>query len=1499
MTAKITRLRIAGFKSFADAATIDILPGLTGIVGPNGCGKSNVVEALRWAMGESSARALRGGETDDLIFAGTGARAARSLAEVSLWLEQAAGLAPHPFNEAADLEIVRRAERGSGTEFRLNSKAIRARDITTLFADLSSGARSSSIISQNRVAALISAKPEDRRSLLEEAAGISGLHVRRHDAELKLRQTETNLSRVDDLRLQLDERVVSLGEQTEQARQYRKIAETLRADEVTLQALLHARAVLAVEQTRKALDAARAILEDAKAESETAARDEALCRARIAPARQAGEAARAQAEQLRIETETARVTETAALRALEAAQLRTEDGETALKAAVARIEEAEATQRDLIVEGDTLQERARLLPDACNAARTALTAAEQAFADARRALSEKESALLDQRIENDTRSRAREALAEQIATIQAEVIDLDARLATIAQDIDEGALNAITSELQNETNHRTGVREALDAAREAHDDARIAAELSASAAHSAEQTALQLSRAVEEHTTRLARLTSETTTLTHEKTTAGDAIVDAATLQAHERTAHNAAKLLETAAEQEETARQRARDADAARLEAASAATHRDNQGALARRESDATRSALERAQQVQVEAAKDLKQACQTIIAPAALQQAQDAANAAAENVAALTAEEARLEKRAANDQTDLDNGRRQFTGSEAELLRLTARREGLAAEEEEPAHGLPPILEAIDIPADLATAVSVAFEETLDAPASDDETIDASWRRLEADGHSAWPDGVTPLQDLLDPPAALARAFSGIGLVEKLTDGSRLHPQLSPGQILVSKEGAVWRWDGYRTAQGRPSRMAQKLARQRSVKELTARIADLEERLPLLASTVAAAERTAQEAVKALSDCRHQRLMAERERAQKRESAAALASRNEAASKALAAAQRTSAAAESSLDEAKHRADDAEKALAALPSVEAIHARREATHQQHLDAQAFLREASQHRLNAAHALETARETARRVLLRHQSAQERIATLDAALARLESERRTAETDLCTAQARSGELDLTALRAAAEARAHSRRECATVLEALTQRLAALDDALAQKTRLRETVARRHAEASAQRATLLPRLETQRTTLLDLQKRYAALPLPETINMIEAEVGAAGEAQEMTRLALDEARTKAALLNAEQTTLSATLPAIQARIEAGAQKLQTRRAEAQALRQRLADLYAERQQAEVEPERLRGEMARRAHDLTEAEARAEEAWQSLGKAENAVTEASERRERENARAQSAREDEIRLLERQAQFAAALETLEAAGSKPADRAPEDLSDAAETGLRRRIARLIRERDALGAVNLRAEQEYEEARSQSAELLREQTEIQEAINRLRGSIGRLNKEGRERLSAVFTQVDRHFQALFSRMFGGGRAHLGLIGSDDPLEAGLEIYAQPPGKKLSTLSLLSGGEQALTALSLVFATFKCQPAPICVLDEVDAPLDDANVERLCSLVRDMAAESETRFLIVTHHQVTMAHMDRLFGVTMQERGVSRVLSVDLARAAAFTQTG
>ena len=275
---------------------------------------------------------------------------------------------------------------------------------------------------------------------------------------------------------------------------------------------------------------------------------------------------------------------------------------------------------------------------------------------------------------------------------------------------------------------------------------------------------------------------------------------------------------------------------------------------------------------------------------------------------------------------------------------------------------------------------------------------------------------------------------------------------------------------------------------------------------------------------------------------------------------------------------------------------------------------------------------------------------------------------------------------------------------------------------------------------------------------------------------------------------------------------------------------------------------------------------------------------------------------------AREARVRA---EAEIGSAVTAAEAVEERIAERLqcrPDALPDIAELSpdkplpeaeaVETQLERLLRERDSLGPVNLRAEVEAAELDAQIAAMIAERDDLIAAIGRLRQGIAGLNREARERLLTSFELVDRHFQTLFTRLFGGGRAHLRLIDAEDPLDAGLEIFASPPGKRLQHLSLLSGGEQALTAIALVFAVFLTKPAPICVLDEVDAALDDANVDRFCSLLENLAHEGTTRFLIITHHRMTMARVDRLFGVTMPERGISQLVSVDLERAEALRRT-
>jgi chromosome segregation protein len=286
-------------------------------------------------------------------------------------------------------------------------------------------------------------------------------------------------------------------------------------------------------------------------------------------------------------------------------------------------------------------------------------------------------------------------------------------------------------------------------------------------------------------------------------------------------------------------------------------------------------------------------------------------------------------------------------------------------------------------------------------------------------------------------------------------------------------------------------------------------------------------------------------------------------------------------------------------------------------------------------------------------------------------------------------------------------------------------------------------------------------------------------------------------------------------------------------------------------------------------------------LAEADRAARAALDAMGHAREEAVRAEERFESAKRRLSDIVHEIEELFEVSAEAIADL-----AGLRSGDPLPPVAEIEAE------LDKLRRDRERLGAVNLRAEEELREVEAQHTSLVTERDDLVEAIKRLRQGIQSLNREARERLTASFEIVNRHFQELFTKLFGGGTAQLQLVDSEDPLEAGLDILAKPPGKRPQSLSLLSGGEQALTALALIFAVFLTNPAPICVLDEVDAPLDDHNVDRFCDLLDEMARLTETRYVIITHNPITMARMNRLFGVTMAERGVSQLVSVDLEEA-------
>ncbi|MCJ9754197.1 chromosome segregation protein SMC, partial [Neorhizobium sp. BETTINA12A] len=351
----------------------------------------------------------------------------------------------------------------------------------------------------------------------------------------------------------------------------------------------------------------------------------------------------------------------------------------------------------------------------------------------------------------------------------------------------------------------------------------------------------------------------------------------------------------------------------------------------------------------------------------------------------------------------------------------------------------------------------------------------------------------------------------------------------------------------------------------------------------------------------------------------------------------------------------------------------------------------------------------------------------------------------------------------------------------------------------------------------------------------------------------------------------------------------------ARAASAADHIESLREREEEAREEIADLEAAPEEFDDKRRALltelqKAEEARRAAGdrLAEAETYQREADRIAVVALSELAESREKRGRAEERLVSAaekrHESEARI--RETLNVPPHEVLRLAGLKP-DGALPDIRE-----IEREVDRLRMERERLGAVNLRADEEQKELSDKLDNLMRERADVIDAIRKLRGAIQSLNREGRERLLAAFDVVNEQFQRLFTHLFGGGTAELQLIESDDPLEAGLEILARPPGKKPQTMTLLSGGEQALTAMALIFAVFLTNPAPICVLDEVDAPLDDHNVERYCNLMDEMAASTETRFIIITHNPITMARMNRLFGVTMGEQGVSQLVSVDLQTA-------
>ena len=1148
---KFTRLRLSGFKSFVEPTDLLIEPGLTGVVGPNGCGKSNLLEALRWVMGESSYKSMRASGMDDVIFSGTTQRPSRNMAEVMVTMSNDDRSAPPQHNDSEVLEISRRIEREAGSAYRINGKDVRARDVQLLFADVSTGARSPALVRQGQIAEIINAKPQARRLILEEAAGITGLHTRRHEAELKLKAAEQNLTRLEDVTSQLESQLNSLKRQARQAQKYKLIS--------------------------------------------------------------------------------------AEIRKLEAASLY-----------VAWKEAVESAAKDAAA----LDESTRVLAENTRAASEKLRARDE--------LGEKLPALREQ-------ETIRAAVLQRMAVERNSLDDEERRVEGRRKELDQRLVQAVA-----------------DLARE--------------------QETLGDTDGV------IARLVEEDTTLKASQENDGDLRAEAAlALQ-------SVASALATAQDVADQAGARLSELTARR--GAITRSIDEQRQRIARLERDATETAAKRlALLEQMGSTGDGPTLAATVEAAVAVLASNETAANHAE-VALRVARQVETDTRQAHDEA-----RRKAERLQTEVRTLTNL---LKATD----NSLwPALVDQLKVERGYEAALGAALGDDIDA--SSDEGAPTHWRGLPPleDGVSL-PVDAQPLSNFVQAPQALARRLSHIGVVSKLL-GQALQAQLRSGQRLVSREGDVWRWDGFTSAADAPSAAAKRLAERN--------------RLTLLEIEMQEAARVAAEANQKSEAAKQSVEAGARAEREKREAWRAATSSVEVARQAL----------------AKHERQIAER------------------------------------------------------LAHTSA------LDEGIRRITQSLEEVRGSFAAAQA-----ELQAI---------------PVLEGLAQEVASLRDNVN-----RERAA--YAEARAKHDGLEREAKSR-------AERLAA---------IDAERGQWGERAKRATEQIEHLTNRA-----EETRAAIAELAGQPQILADKRrKLMNMLQEAETERKVAADALAE------------GENAVRAADqiLREAQELASASREDHARFE-ARLEASKQRHEESER---------RIAE----------TLQCAPSEIVANAGLDVDKIEDTDhIERKLLSLREDRERLGAVNLRAEEEAEQVATQLATLIRERDDLVQAINKLRGGISSLNREGRQRLLDAFGTVNEKFGELFTTLFGGGKAELQLIESDDPLEAGLEIMANPPGKKPTVLSLLSGGEQTLTALALIFAVFLTNPSPICVLDEVDAPLDDHNVERFCNLLDAMLERTETRFLIITHHELTMARMHRLFGVTMMERGVSQLVSVNLAEAEAMAE--
>ena len=1152
---KFTKLKITGFKSFVDTTIVDIKGGLTGLVGPNGCGKSNIVEAIKWNMGEAGPSRLRAGEMNDLIFAGTKGRASSNSAEVILTIEDSADLL-QSYKNNDEIEVSRRIGKDEGSTYSINNKEVRQRDVQILFADLAIGSRSNAIVDQGQVGKIINSKAIDRRQILEEAAGISGIHARKHETELKLKSTEANIEKLEEIISNDQLRLKELSRQSNQAKRYKNISENIRKTEAII---LYQRWNDSIQYIKK------------------------------------------NKEELQIYTD--KVSE------------------------ITR----KISKKDLTKQGIDND-----LPSLRSENQNYLNLLNKLQVEYNLLINEEENLLVEQKNQKNNANYIETEILGETKLLKELIIQADTlsvEIEKLNNNDSKSNLDKINKSLENAKNEENSILENLKEA-----ERKLNLNISQRDNFKNEIKKLELQKAEN---------------LVYLKNTQNELnILNKSNINQDKKSIY--IKMIEKSKS-----------------------------------------------------------------------------------NLLKLDSEEHNIRKSENNfsdeikrHQNDIDKQNISLQNNYRSLEQLNASKDILTRLFESDEENI--VINALKFPKGYEKAIEACLGHGLKASL---EKSSIEWRNILQETLFELPENISNLAKYATGVPEVLNILKLTGIVTSTLEGDRLQHKLKPGQQLVTKNGGLWRWDGYTHNEVAKTPANQILQNKTNLIEINYKIKNT-----LI-----------------------------------------------------------------SIDKKKR---DIEKIEIKIKNVE----------KNLKENNNLLLNINEKKINLRNDIEQAQINLSKYIENTSEERTKIAILEASIEKV------------------------------------KQTSKVTIEALDEFIR-LERSLVKENILMSDIRKISLANKDKKDNLTDQISSYQKELSFIQN-------------IEQQI---------------------VQYTNEKNRLSRQIDNISQRLN----KLKERKLE---IEKNIKDI-------KIKPQKIKENKTNIFNQIDEIKVKLSDVENKLSIKENSNKEISNELKTLNEALIKQRENKARLEGLLQQAAEKQEDdkksiYEKLNIHPKDfhkllEINKDIPNLEESNLN--LEKLLLQRERIGPVNLVAEEDSEKLIGKLEEIQNEKEDLVNAVSKLRTSIRSINKEAKIRLMDAFTKVNKNFKILFTELFGGGEAYLALTESENPLESGLELMASPPGKKLQQMSLLSGGEQALTAMALIFSVFLTKPSPICILDEVDAPLDESNVDRFLDLIESISEKSKTRFLVVSHNRLTMARMHRLYGVTMQEPGVSQLVSVSLKEAEKF----